>query len=382
MRIRRVGLLAVAALVIVTTIGHSPASARADSVTLTFVDPDGNVDPTAQVARTMIVTTNLAAVSDIYVKYRPAGGAACSAIPHDDPGEEMAVLYATTIPFAGPFSFGDGFIFPASGLEMLCIWLGSASAPSDTVPLTPIVQMVAVRPASATVSATAAPASEPATPATTVTVAGASDFPILVRATYRPTGGPPCAPTYAADPGTTFVDAKTLTSGRFTFAETIPFTGGTWMVCSWLETDATPPYGITPNATFTGPSTTTFTASGPAAPVLAPATPVPLPATGTPAAKVATSIHSTIPHTSRHLRLAVSSRVTSSKQPAGTCWLEVLQAGRWKTPGAHAKVTGKGTCLVSARFGSAGRKRVRIEFRPAAAFAGSDGHAAWVIVTT
>ena len=379
MRGRRVGLFLALLVCVATIVAHAPAGARADSITLTFTDVDGNVDPTALVPRTVVVTSNVATVSNLYVKFRPAGGPACAANAHDDPGTMLSTLYDTTIPFAGPFTFDTGWIFPAPGMLMLCIWVVPGPSPSEMTPVTPIAQLVSVRPATATISLSNAPGTEPATPSTTVTVAGASDFPLLVRATYRPVNGVPCATTWSTDPGTTFVDSRTVTSGRFTFAATIPFTGGAWLICAWLETDATVPVGIPQNSTFTGPATSTLTASGQPAPP--PIVPTPLPTPGlSPAVKLATTVHSTFPKTSRHLRLSVSSRVAASTRARGACRLEVLQGGRWKTAGTPATVTAKGTCLVSARFVTPGRKRVRVVFHPAAGFVGSDSPASWVIV--
>jgi len=51
-----------------------------------------------------------------------------------------------------------------------------------------------------------------------------------------------------------------------------------------------------------------------------------------------------------------------------TCWLEVLDAGSWKAPGAHAKLNAKGTCRISARFASPGRQAPAHRVPPGASF--------------
>ena len=382
MRARRVGLFVAGVVCCAALIGHAPPNARADTVTLGFTDVDGNVDAVAWVSQAITVTTDLAApAGDLRSSFRPAGGAACAPSAFADSGTEISSLYDMGVGITGPFSFDSNWIFPAPGLQMICIWVDPAVDESDKDVVTPIVQMVSLRPATGTISASEAPATEPAIPATTVTVAGSTDLPVVVRATYRPAGGAPCAATYAADPGTTFVDAPMITSGHFSFVDTIPFTGGTWIVCSWLETNANPPVAFAPNAPFIGPSTSTFVVDAPMAPAPAAPSPPAAPTATASAAKTATRIRSTFPRTARHLRLSVSSRVTASAPPAGTCWLEVLDAGTWKAPGAHARVTATGTCVVNARLTAPGRKRVRVEFRPSATFARADSLAGWVEVT-
>jgi len=332
------------------------------------------------VPRTVTVSTDLAAVSDIYVKFRPAGGPACASNAHADSGTEISSLYDTTVPFAGPFSFDIGWIFPAPGIQMLCIWIGPATNPSDTTVVTPIVQMVTLRPATGTISASEAPATEPATLATTVTVSGSSDFPVVVRATYRPAGRSPCASTYAATRHA-FVDAPMITSGHFSFVRDDPVHGRDMdRLLVARDQRESGPANFARNAPFIGPRRARSWLSAPAAPRSRRPDPtcdrhhsvrgedrdehsLELPAHVAPLAPIGV-----VP-------------LTSSKQPTGTCWLEVLDAGSWKAPGAHAKLNAKGTCRISARFASPGRKRLRIEFRPAASFARSDSPASWVDVT-
>jgi hypothetical protein len=165
------------------------------------------------------------------------------------------------------------------------------------------------------------------------------------------------------DTGTRFIDSLTGGGGPFVHAATIPFTTGAWLICTWLD-----PYD---GGTFSGPQTTQITVGTPPTPTAT--RPVPK------AKRVATQIRAVLPARSRHLRLAISARVTATGTARGTCALEVERGSTWRALTARA-VTAHGTCAFTAAV-AAGRRRYRVEFRPATGFAGSVGAARWVRVT-
>jgi len=95
-----------------------------------------------------------------------------------------------------------------------------------------------------------------------LTVAGTAAAAEEVFVAYRATGGAPCAPTYASDPGTglfSYMEAN----GAFSFKTTHTFpNAGTYMFCIWLaQSSSSVSTPITQTITFrppTGTITATF----------------------------------------------------------------------------------------------------------------------------
>src|SRR4051794_11009643 len=81
-RLAGISLAAVIALVV-------PAAAQADSASISVTGTDGRSDPAADVARTFTVSGNTASPRNLYVSYRPAGGAACAPSASTDTGRDF-----------------------------------------------------------------------------------------------------------------------------------------------------------------------------------------------------------------------------------------------------------------------------------------------------
>lgn len=232
--------------------------ALADSATITFTDAAGVSDPAVDVGRTMSVTGNSAVSKQLYVKVRPAGGAACAPSASSDAG---------TTSYYGSFS-GDSFFgesvdgnftrrrtgtWDTPGSFTFCIWLASSSS----VPATPFTQVVTFRRPTGSISATVAPISPQAGQAATVTISGSSEAPKEVYAKIRPAGGAPCATSYTADSGTGLVYSASV-NGAFTVTQTTTqSSAGEYLICLWLADSASD------GAPVAGPQPATFTVTRP-----------------------------------------------------------------------------------------------------------------------
>jgi hypothetical protein len=347
--------------------GICPATVRtplahADTATFTVVDTAGNSDPVVTIVRTTRISGENDGPRRLWIRYRPADGPPCAATPASDPGAPLG-LYGQYLFQAGTFTedLNQGYLpdYHVPGPYLFCTWF-TASDQGDSAAVPPFSQVIVFRPlsGSSTVAATQTSSADGAPTALTMT--GSSDIQVYVRATYRPAGGAPCAATSATDTGTGFIDSLTGGEGLFVYAATIPFTTGTWLICTWLDHYE--------GGTFSGPQATQITVGTPTA-----TRPVPK------ATRVATKIRAILPARAHHLRLSISARVTATGSARGACALEVERGSTWHALTAHA-VTAHGTCAFTAAV-AAGRRRYRVEFRPATGFAGSVGAPRWVRVT-
>jgi hypothetical protein len=343
---------------------HTPL-AHADTATFTVVDTAGNSDPVVAIVRTTRISGENDGPRRLWIRYRPADGSPCAATPASDGGAPLG-LYGQYLFQAGTFTedLNQGYLpeYHVPGPYLFCTWF-TATDHDDSAPARPLSQVIVFRPLGGSSSVTATPTSSADGAPTALTLTGSSDIQVYVRATYRPAGGAPCAPTSATDTGTRFIDSLTGGEGPFVYAATIPFTTGTWMICTWLDHYE--------GGTFSGPQATQITVGAPRA--TPPTQPVPAPT------RVATRIRAVLPARAHHLRLSISARVTSTRSARGTCALEVERGSTWHPLTGHA-LKADGTCAFIAAV-AAGRRRYRVEFRPATGFAGSVGAARWVRAT-
>jgi hypothetical protein len=363
-RVRGAGLVLVACVgaAICLAAVRTPV-AHADAVTFTVVDATGNSDPVVTIARTTRISGETDGPRRIWIRDRPADGSPCAATPASDPGAALG-LYGQY--FSQPGTFTDDFVqgdYHVPGPYLFCTWF-TATDQDDSAAVPPLSQVIVFRALSGSSTVTATPTSSADGAPTALTLTGSSDIQVYVRATYRPAGGAPCAATSATDTGTGFIDSLTGGEGPFAYAATIPFSTGTWLICTWLD--------HYDGGTFSGPQATQITVGTP------PATPM-APRAVPKAMRVATQIRAVLPARAHHLRLSVSAHVTATRSARGACALEVERGSTWHAIKAHA-VTARGTCAFTAPVAE-GRRRYRVEFRPATGFAGSVGAARWVRVT-
>lgn len=230
-------------------------SALADTATLTVNNAAGQPDPAAGLPRVFTVSgTTTGSSEHAYVKYRAIGGAGCAPTADSDTG---TILDGTQGPFYsgspsdnGAFTESDVITWPQAQTLAFCIWI----APSPTTATTPFTQTVTFRPPTGTIGATVSPKSPVAGQQFTVTVSGASEAPEVVFATLHASGAA-CAPTFAADSGSTVIGGSGQpVNGSFAVpAATTLATAGGYQLCLWLASSAS---DASPVA---GPDTATFT---------------------------------------------------------------------------------------------------------------------------
>jgi hypothetical protein len=233
--------------------------AFADSATISVTTTAGASDPAARVARVFTLSGTSAVPSKVWVKHRPAGGAACAPSAYTDSGKELFPygansFYGTSI--NGAFSLSRAETWDAAGAEVFCIWLSSQG---DTV-TTPFTQAITFRAATGTITATVNPITPRVDEPAAITVTGASEAPAKVFAKVRPAGGAGCAPTYLADSGRELLYGNSV-DGAFSLpATTTQSTAGSYLLCLWLATSTDDP------APIAGPQPQRFDVVGPAPP--------------------------------------------------------------------------------------------------------------------
>jgi hypothetical protein len=116
------------------------------------------------------------------------------------------------------------------GAWMFCFWL----APDETTIGAPITQTITFRSAGGTIAASIRPAVARPGQRAYVTVSGQSEAPRRVYAKVRGADGPPCAPSYDADPGEFMIDGWSVNGAYAINANTSQPTPGRYMICMWL----------------------------------------------------------------------------------------------------------------------------------------------------
>lgn len=228
--------------------------AFADSVTLSVTTTTGESDPVAGIGRTFTLSGSSAAPTNVYVKYRAAGGAPCSSSAFTDSGASpFGAFY--NVPVNGAFSIPIAATWTDPGTFVFCYWL----APTQSSVATPFTQAITFRSPTGTITATINPIAPQINQPATITVTGASEAPAYVFARIRPTGGA-CAPTYSVDTGTGIISNSPV-NGAFSIPQTYtPTTTGNYVLCLWLAASSSDP---TPVA---GPQPQPFTVVGPPPP--------------------------------------------------------------------------------------------------------------------
>lgn len=240
--------------------------AFADSATINVTTTTGAPDPVARVARVFTLSGTSALPTRVWVKYRPAGGAACAPSAYTDSGTELFYngspsFYGTSV--NGAFSLPRADSWNAAGAYLFCIWLSNQS---DAV-TTPFTQAITFRAATGTITATVNPITPRVNESATITVTGASEAPAQVFAKLRPAGGAGCARSYSADSGTELLYADDVDGAFSLTATTKQATAGSYLLCLWLATSSTDA------APIAGPQPQRFDVVGP----LPPPTPVAAP---------------------------------------------------------------------------------------------------------
>jgi hypothetical protein len=223
-------------------IGAGPAFA--DSVTLSVTTTTGASDPVVGIGRTFTLSGSSAVPTNVFMKYRPAGGAPCASSAATDSGTTAFNSFYGN-PVNGAFSIALAGTWRLPGTFVFCYWL----APSDVAVATPFTQAITFRPPTGTITATVDPITPQVNQPATITVTGASEAPSFVFASIRPAGPAGCAPTYSADTGTGLLSG-TPVNGAFSIpVTTTQRTAGSYVLCLWLadsSTDATPIAGPQP----------------------------------------------------------------------------------------------------------------------------------------
>jgi hypothetical protein len=201
--------------------------ARADNASLSVTTTDGQVDPAADVPRVFTVSGATSAPTQLYVKYRAAGGSPCAPTAYSDSGDWLDGFVEQDV--NGAFKIQRAFTWPSPGTVMFCVWIASRSSTVTN----PITQVIDFRKAGGTISATLNPVVPRPGSSFSVQVTGTSEAPKRVFATFEH-AGTPCAPTYRSATGTGFIDSMDV-NGAFSFAKmaTAP-SAGNHQLCLWL----------------------------------------------------------------------------------------------------------------------------------------------------
>jgi hypothetical protein len=243
-------------------------SAFADSASLSVTNTAGQSDPAAGLPRVFTLSGNVAAPTDVFVKYRGPGGAPCAPNAESDTGAYLdgelswdSTFYGASV--EGDYAIHEVIAWHAPGPVVFCIWIAS----SEKEITQPITQTIDFRSPGGTITASIDPVVPQPNQQATVTVTGASEAPESVYAKLRPAGGAPCAPTYEADSGQGLIEGTQVNGSYSTQAQTPSLKAGQYLICLWLAGS--------PNETpaIAGPQPETFTVGTPAPPPPPPAPP-------------------------------------------------------------------------------------------------------------
>lgn len=223
---RRLAAIGIAFAAVVVAV---PSVAHADAARIEVLDAAGKADPVIDVGRTFRTSGNVTTPKRVYVKFRPAGGAACAPSFSSDSGDD-SVLFPSGLSVNGDFSESRTGTWRTAGAFQFCIWLADSSSQA----VTPISQVITFRAPAATVSATVTPIDAPPDTVLTATVTGTTEAPRRLYAKIRPAGGAPCAGSFSTDTGDELIGFRNV-DGAFT--ETTTFsrsTAGDYLMCLWV----------------------------------------------------------------------------------------------------------------------------------------------------
>lgn len=325
--------LAACALLVAAAGLLAPTVARADTASITVVDPSGNPEPGQDLANTFTVAGTATAPRFVFVLFRPAGGAPCAPTAATDTGQQATNLVPYSTAVDGAFSIQRAGVWTQpAGTYTFCMWISSTSF-GGTIG-TVFSQNITFRQPRGSVALRVS--SPHPYPGQTITLSfvGSSEAQREVFAAYRPAGGAPCSPTYASDSGTGLIGGN-LVNGSFTvLGSPMTFKRGRYQVCMWLAGSSgdQSPIGGQQTAVFDVRSLATALA-----------------------AKLTSR---------RGQRIRVSGKVTSPfGLPAGTCLLQRAAGSSWKTVGS-APAHADGSCAFTRRVAVTGRFNFRVVFRP------------------
>lgn len=236
----RIGLAAVVVALGALLLAAGPA--HADSASMTVTATDGTPDPAAEVSRVFTISGTASTPKDLFVKYRPTGGAPCASTYLQDTGSRFGWSYEDV---NGDFSFKYAATWTPAGTFMFCYWL----ATEDDAITTPFTQAITFRPPSGTITATFNPITPRVNQLTTATITGSTETPARVFGKVRPAGGATCAPTYYQDTGLSVISYQDVNGAFVRQATVTQSTAGNYVLCLWLadsDTDTTPIAGPQP----------------------------------------------------------------------------------------------------------------------------------------
>jgi hypothetical protein len=348
----RSATLVVSALV-ASLLGAAPA--LADTASVSFLDAAGHNDPAVGLGRAFTLSGNSSTPKRIYIRYRPAGGAPCAPSASSDSGigswslDDYSGDTFNDTSVNGDFTLRKTGVWRTAGTFTFCMWL----AASENAVATPIRQDITFRAPTGVVSGSISPVSPQVDQAATVTFTGSSEAPKRVFATYRLTGGAPCAVSYSADSGRGLVDGTNV-NGAFSFTQSLTVAApGTYMICMWLA-DAGDD-----SAPIAGPQTATFTVPAPCI--------VPELAAGSTLSTVRSRL------TGAHCALGKTSRRSSTSIKRGRLIRLGSAGGAVRAPGAAVSVvlsTGR-PCVVPASVAGLSLTRAKARLKSAGCTAGA-----------
>ena len=170
--------------------------AFADSASLVVLDAAGKNDPVQDVGRVFVFRGQATGRLNLYVKYRPSGGAPCAPSPSTDSGTTYGSSFGLTV--NGAFEIKSADTWRSTGDVQFCMWLSN----SNSTPSQPYPQVVRFREPRGTVRLVAIGTPRANRPGA-VRVFGTSEAPRTVYVKARNAGGAGCAPTASEDSGNT-----------------------------------------------------------------------------------------------------------------------------------------------------------------------------------
>jgi hypothetical protein len=181
--------------------------------------------PVAEIPFTYAVDVQSDVTAYLHVRYRPAGGAPCAPDVEADGGTRLI----DNRRFSGAQSLTQLRTFGTPGTYLVCAWMRSGAR--DVLAIAQTTMTVRAPTGSLRIDAPAQ-----ATPGRpfVVNLIGQTESPRRLYATWRPSGGPPCAPTEDSDGGSTFVWGDRA-EGVFASVTqlTLP-SRGRYVICAWL----------------------------------------------------------------------------------------------------------------------------------------------------
>jgi PASTA domain-containing protein len=216
-----------------------------NGVSIQVLDAAGVEDPVEDLGRSFVFGGHADTETNLWVKYRPAGGAPCAPSASSDSGDYFDYWFSVN----GDFSVSEARVWDTSGNFIFCMWLANSS--SDVTP--PYSRVISFRIPNGSATLSTSPGTLRPGIAGTLNVSGTSEASRSLYVTYRASGGAPCAPSPSSDSGQSSLWYGTGVNGGFSFDEAVTFdSAGSYLFCVWLRrySSDVEPVGGTP-ASFT-----------------------------------------------------------------------------------------------------------------------------------